>query len=101
MGGKHDKANHQEQASELKLMTLTGTIHKVEKKKKDGSVMMSWHVLTDEAGNDIHLPKGKADEYEGLKVKVTGSGYLADKKGHEVPVLKTVEAIEKIEEETK
>ena len=91
------KARTEQQAVDLKEMTLTGTVQKVEKKKKDGTVMMSWFVLVDESGAEIHLPKGKADEFDGAKVKITGMGYVSKKKDKELPVLKTIEKIEKLE----
>ena len=95
---KHEKKAKVEQENDLKPLTLSGTVQKVEKKKKDGTVMMTWFVLVDAAGNDIHLPKCKADEYEGMKVKVSGSGYISERKGQEVPVLKAIDSIEKIED---
>lgn len=98
---KCEKKAKVEQTADLKELTLSGTVQKVEKRKKDGTTMMSWFVLVDESGRQIHLPKGKADEYEGAKVKVTGMGFISEKKGKELPVLKTLDKVEKIEDPAK
>jgi DNA polymerase III alpha subunit len=94
---KHEKDTKIEQDANLKEVTLSGTIEKVEKRKKDGSVMMTWFVLVDESGKQIHLPKGKVEEFEGSKVRVTGMGVVHQKKGKEVVSIKSVTTIDKIE----
>ena len=92
---KHEKKAQIVQNAEEKEMTLTGTVQKIEKKKKDGSVMMAWYVLVDDQGKEIHLPKDKAEGFEGAKVKVTGMGYTTGKEGKEKTILKTLTTIEK------
>jgi len=94
---KQEKEAKTEQDANLQEVTLTGTVEKVEKKKKDGSVMMAWFVLVDEAGKQIHLPKGKVDEFLGSKVRITGMGIVSQKKGKEVVSLKSVISVDKIE----
>jgi len=94
---KHEKEAKIEQDANLKEVTLSGTIEKVEKRKKDGSVMMTWFVLVDESGKQIHLPKGKVEEFEGSKVRLTGMGVVNQKKGKDVVSLKSVITIDKIE----
>lgn len=78
-------------------MTVVGTVTKHENKKKDGSPMMTWYNLVEADGKEIRLPKGKVEEYEGAKVKVTGTGYTIEKKGKTVRAFKTITAIEKVE----
>ena len=92
-GGKADRKPAVEQPADLQELTLTGTVKKIEKKKKDGSVMMTWYALVDKEGREIHLPKGKVEEFDGLQVKITAQGLApANKK----PVVKTVTSIEKV-----
>lgn len=86
---KHEK----EQATQD--MTAIGTVTKHENKKKDGSTLMTWYTLTDEEGKEVHLPKEKAGEFVGVRVKVTGTGYITEKKGKTVRTFKTVATIEK------
>ena len=59
--------------------------------------MMTWFNLVDEEGKDVRLPKGKVEEFEGAKVKVTGTGYTVEKKGKAVRAFKTVTNIEKLD----
>jgi len=94
---KQEASAKTEQEANLKELTLTGTVEKVEKKKKDGSVMMTWFVLTDDAGRQIHLPKGKVEEFAGCKVRITGMGVESQKKGKDTVSLKNVISIDKIE----
>ena len=96
-----DKAAQKEKQTgkELNLqeMTITGTVDKMEKKKKDGTPMMTWFRLIDEDCKEIKVPKGKVEEFVGCKVKVTGMGYSIEKKGKTMRAFKTITNIEKIE----
>ena len=94
---KQAKKSKTEQDTTLQEMTLTGTVQKVEKKKKDGTIMMTWFILIDAEGNEMHLPKGKVDEFEGSMVKITGTGIVNQKKGKEIHILKTVDKVEKLD----
>jgi len=94
---KHEKKAAVEKNTDDKEMTITGTVQKIEKKKKDGSVMMAWFVLVDENGKEIHLPKDKAVEFDGSKVKVTGMGHTSGKDGKGKTILTAVTAIEKLD----
>jgi hypothetical protein len=78
-------------------MTVIGTVAKHENKKKDGSTMMAWYILTDDEGKEVHLPKGKIEEFVGIKVKITGNGYITEKKRKTVRTLKSIATIEKVE----
>ena len=78
-------------------MTVVGTVTKHENKKKDGSPMMTWFTLLDEEGKEVRLPKGKAEEFVGSKVKVTGIGNSIEKKGKTVRAFKTIATIEKVD----
>lgn len=77
-------------------MTITGTIDKMEKKKKDGTPMMTWFRLIDEDCREVRVPKGEVEKYVGCKVKVTGQGYTLDKKGKTMRAFKTITNIEKL-----
>ena len=96
---KEEAAADAKQAKKSKTEqdTLTGTVQKVEKKKKDGTIMMTWFILIDAEGNEMHLPKGKVDEFEGSRVKITGTGIVNQKKGKEIHILKTVDKVEKLD----
>ena len=78
-------------------MTSVGTVTKHENKKKDGTPMMTWFNLVDEEGKEVRLPKGKVEEFDGVKVKITGTGYTMEKKGKTVRAFKTITTIEKVE----
>ena len=78
----------------LQPMTLTGTVEKVEKLKKDGTPMMTWYTLTGEDGASTHLPKGKVEAFVGKKVKITGTGSEETKKGKTTRRLETIASIE-------
>ncbi len=78
-------------------MTVIGTVAKHENKKKDGSTMMTWYTLTDDEGKDVHLPKGKVEEFVGARVKVSGAGYITEKRGKTARTLKSIATIEKVE----
>ena len=78
-------------------MTIVGIVTKCENKKKDGSPMMTWYNLVDEEGKDVHLPKGKVEEFVDIKVKITGTGYSTEKKGKTVRAFKTITTIEKVD----
>lgn len=92
------KAAHKaEQEIALQDMTVIGIVTKSENKKKDGTPLMTWFNLVDEEGKDVHLPKGKVEEFVGVKVKISGSGYNTEKRGRPVRVLKTITTIEKAE----
>ena len=78
-------------------MTIVGTITKHENKKKDGTPMMTWFNLVDEEGKEVRLPKGKVEEFEEAKVKVTGTGYSVEKKGKTVRAFKTITTVEKVD----
>lgn len=77
-------------------LTLSGKVEKVEKKKKDGTVFMTWYRLVGDDGVTTHLPKGKVEEYVGEKVKVTGMGSETKKKDKVERKLETIASIEKI-----
>ena len=81
-------------AEALQPMTLTGTVEKVEKMKKDGTPMMTWYTLTGDDGVVTHLPKGKVEAFAGKKVKITGTGSETTKKGKITRKLETVASIE-------
>lgn len=85
-------------AVDIKECTITGTVRNIEKKKKDGTVMMSWFVLVTEDGSEVHLPKGKADSMAGSRVKLVGTGYTVQKKGKDTIVLKTITSVEKLDD---
>lgn len=101
-GDTPDKAAKKEKNAEKELavqeMTITGTVTKMEKKKKDGTPMMTWFRLVDEAGNEVRVPKGKIEEFVGCKVKVTGEGYTLEKKTKSMRAFKTITAIEKLQD---
>jgi hypothetical protein len=84
-------------APELKEMTLTGVVEKVENKKKDGSPMMTWFTLTGEDGIVAHLPKGKVEEFVGMKVKLVGMGFDTTKRGKPARTIETIKSIQKAE----
>ncbi len=81
-------------------LTIIGTVKKMEKLKKDGSPMMTWFRLIDEAGSEVRVPKGKIEDYVGCKVKVTGLGYTLEKKNKTARAFKTITTIEKLEGES-
>ena len=78
-------------------MTITGTVKKTEKMKKDGTPMMTWFRLVDENGSEVRVPKGKIEEFVGCKVKVTGQGYTIENKNKSMRAFKTITNIEKLE----
>jgi hypothetical protein len=78
-------------------MTVIGIVTKCENKKKDGTAMMTWFNLIDEEGKEVRLPKGKVEEFTGVKVKVSGAGYNTEKRGKPVRVMKSITTIEKVE----
>ncbi len=94
---KVQKDKNAEKELVLQEMTVTGTVTKMEKKKKDGTPMMTWFRLVDDNGVEVGLPKGKIEEFAGSKVKVTGQGYTLEKKHKSMRTLKTITAIEKLE----
>ena len=98
---KADKVVAKEKKADRELnlqeMTITGTVDKMEKKKKDGTPMMTWFRLIDEDCKEIKVPKGKIEEFVGCKVKVTGMGYTIEKKGKTMRAFKTITNVEKIE----
>ena len=77
-------------------MTLTGTIEKVEKDKKDGTPFMTWYELVGDDGVRTHLPKGKVEEFVGMKVKIVGMGEETKKKHTVARKLETITSIEKV-----
>ena len=81
-------------AEALQPMTLTGTVEKAEKMKKDGTPMMTWYTLTGDDGASTHLPKGKVEAFVGKKVKITGTGSEVTKKGKTTRRLETIASIE-------
>ena len=92
------KATHKaEQEIVVQDMTVIGIVTKCENKKKDGTPLMTWFNLIDEEGKEVHLPKGKVEEFVGVKVKISGSGYNTEKRGRPVRVLKTITTIDKAE----
>lgn len=95
---KHERKISADPGADVKEYTLTGIVRNIEKKKKDGTVMMSWFVLVTEDGSEIHLPKGSVESMVGSKIKVTGMGCAVEKKGKNAMILKTITSIEKIGE---
>lgn len=99
--GKEPAAKDEKKAGAAKElateeMTITGTIDKMEKKKKDGTPMMTWYRLIDEDCREVRVPKGEVEKYVGCKVKVTGQGYTLEKKGKTMRAFKTITSIEKL-----
>jgi hypothetical protein len=92
------KGNKAEKELAVQEMTITGTVTKMETKKKDGTPMMTWFRLVDEAGSEVRVPKGKIEEFVGCKVKVTGEGYTLEKKTKSMRAFKTITAIEKLQD---
>ena len=90
-------AHKAEQETAVQDMTVIGVVTKFENKKKDGTPLMTWFNLVDEEGREVHLPKGKVEEFVGVKVKISGSGYNTEKRGKPTRVLKTITTIEKAE----
>ncbi len=101
-GDTPDKVTKKEKTTEKELavqeMTITGTVTKMETKKKDGTPMMTWFRLVDETGSEVRVPKGKIEEFVGCKVKVTGEGYTLEKKTKSMRAFKTITAIEKLQD---
>lgn len=93
-----------EKKTELKDITLTGIITKVEKKTEEKTTVT--YVLTDEKGNKINLPKPKVigvekainlDDYVDAKVKLVGKGMETQRGGERkiVTIIKIV-SVEKV-----
>jgi hypothetical protein len=93
-----NKGNNTEKELAIQDMTITGTVIKMETKKKDGTPMMTWFRLVDEAGSEVRVPKGKIEEFVGCKVKVTGEGYVLEKKTKSMRAFKTITTIEKLQD---
>lgn len=90
---------------ELKDITLTGTITKVEKKIKEKTSVT--YVLTDKDGNKVNLPKPKAkgeekainlDDYVDAKVKLVGKGTETVRREKKTIRLSSIVSIEKVVE---
>jgi hypothetical protein len=77
-------------------MTVTGIVEKMERKKKDGTPFMTWFQLTGEDGVITHLPKGKVEDYVGMKVTITGTGEETRKRNKTARKLETITSIEKV-----
>jgi hypothetical protein len=101
-GNTPNKVASKEKPAEKELavqeMTITGTVAKMETKKKDGTPLMTWFRLVDEAGSEVRVPKGKIEEFVGCKVKVTGEGYTLEKKNKSMRAFKTITTIEKLQD---
>jgi hypothetical protein len=106
------KAKHEKPAAaadqpkpELKELTLTGTIQKIECKKKDGTVENVLKLVTTD-GAEVMLPKtvkGKdgvpavnLEELAGSNVRVVGMGYEQEKGGKRRCQLKEIKTVEKV-----
>ncbi len=81
-----------------KEMTLTGTVEKMERKKKDGTVFMTWFQLSGDDGVVTRLPKEKAAEYVGMKVRIVGIGEETRKKDKTARRIEAIQSIEKVGE---
>jgi len=79
-------------------MTLTGTVEKMERKKKDGTVFMTWFQLSGDDGVVTRLPKEKAAEYVGMKVRIVGIGEETRKKDKTARRIEAIQSIEKVGE---
>ena len=99
---KHMEAKHataktvKPEKATLEVMTVVGTVEKIEKEKPTGPDPKYAFKLTDANGIEVFLPKGEIDQYVGKKVKVTGRGTNADKTGS--ICIKTITKIEKAED---
>lgn len=87
-----------EVAAAGKEMTLTGTVEKMERKKKDGAVFMTWFQLSGDDGVVTRLPKEKVEEYVGQKVRIVGVGEETRKKDKTMRRIESITSIEKIED---
>ena len=86
------KAEKAEKALALQELTVTGTVEKIEKQKKDGPETKTTFRLTDADGTVVDLPKGEIDQYVGKKVTVVGQGYIV---ANGTKHIKTITRIEK------
>jgi len=91
---KQDKTRV-EKAQTLEEMTVSGTVLKMERKKKDGTPMMVWYILKDKDGSEIALPKGKVEEFVDSSVTITGMGTTVSKRGTPKKAIKSISKIEK------
>jgi hypothetical protein len=91
------KADAEIAAAPAVEMTLTGTVEKVEKKKKDGTPFMTWFELAGDDGVITHLPKGKVEDFVAMKVRVVGTGTETTKGEKTTRKLETITSIEKVE----
>ena len=84
-----------ENAQTLEEMTVSGTVLKMERKKKDGTPMMTWYILKEKDGTEVNLPKGKVEEFVDASVTITGMGCTITKRGTPKKAIKTISKIEK------
>ncbi len=91
------KAAKEVVASPAVPMTLTGTVEKMERKGKDGTPFMTWFELAGDDGVRAHLPKGKVEQFVGMKVKIEGAGVETTKKSKVTRKLETITLIEKVD----
>lgn len=83
----------------LKEMTLTGVVTKLQNMKKDGTPFMTWFTLTTEDGVATHLPKGKIEEFVGMRVRLVGMGFDTVKRGKPARTIESITSIEKLDTE--
>jgi len=91
--------------SELKELSLEGVIHKIETKRKNGTVSTALKLVTDD-GAVVMLPNDKPGKNDpagglessvGLRVKIVGMGYESEKNGKKRCGLKTIKSVQKVE----
>ena len=90
---------------EMKELTLTGTVQKVEHKKKDGTVFTAFKLVTVD-GIDVMLSKNPAakngapaidlESLVGSNVKIVGMGFEMDHNGKKMYHLNSITSAEKV-----